>query len=145
VNAIQIAVTMGLTPGKETMSAKQYPFRSGILLQCFLDPQGKFKTGPLPRQPENLAIKFAIEFLQFALAVRARGKGNRPIRMQMIHVDERKKRVQWSINGRRDSIVAKGGKRAVGHHFVLVLLAAVKLLELLQFVQIEQCETRFFD
>ena len=63
----------------------------------------------------------------------------------MIHMEEGKKCVQWGINGCRHSVLTERCKRIVGHHFIFVLLAAVKVLELFQSIQVEQRESRILN
>ena len=52
--------------------------------------------------------------------------------MQMIDVQKRQERVQWSVDGRCHTVFAEGGKRIVAHHVVFVFFALVQLFELLE-------------
>src|SRR5579864_168319 len=142
VDAVQIAVALRHSPREQSVASKDQAFDAGVLFDGAFDEQRKFKTRPLPRNPDDFAPELLVELIQLTFAVGTRGQGNRPVGMQMIDVCEGKERMQWSIDGRGHAILAKGGERIVAHHLVLILLAAVEFLQVLQAIEIKKSESR---
>ena len=114
---------------------------SGILLDRLFDHQGKFKSGTLPRQPGDLSSKLTVKFRELLFSIGTGSECNRPIGVQMVHMIKMQKSVQSCINGRRYTILPKRGDRIVAHHLIFEFLAAIDLLQLLQTVEIKNCET----
>ena len=88
-NAIQVTLALRHAPGEQAMAAKDQPLRPGIFLHRLFDHQRQFKPGALPGNPDDSSPKFSVELFELALAVRAGGKRDGPVRMQMIHVGKR--------------------------------------------------------
>src|ERR1700730_9825897 len=65
--------------------------------------------------------------------------------MQVIDVGKRKKRMKWSVDRCRHAIFAESRKWIVTNHFIFVLFAPIKLLELLKPIKVKQREARFAD
>jgi len=57
--------------------------------------------------------------------------------MQVIHVRERKKGMEGSVNGCGNTVFAERRQRVVMHHLIFVRFSAIELLELFDAVQIE--------
>src|SRR5580704_1986226 len=145
VNAVQVALTLRRTPGKQAMAAKDEAFGSGIVLNCAFNQKRQLKSRALPGYPYNLAIKFFVELFQFAFPIRTRSQSNRPVRMQMIHMSKREECVQRSINGCGNAVFTESREWIVADHFIFVLLAAVELFELFETIQVEQSKSSFGD
>ena len=125
VNTVQVAVALGHSPSEETVAAKNEALAAGIVFDGAFDHESQFESRTLPGNPDDLAAKFFIELIQLAFAIRACCESDGPVRMQVIHVREGKKRMQRSVNRCRHAILAKGRKRIVADHFIFVLFAAV--------------------
>src|ERR1700677_2832347 len=108
VNAVQIALALRLSPGKQAMAAKNQAFRSGIVPDCFFKHKRQFKSGTLPGKPYDFAVKFLVERFQLSLSIGARRQGDGPVRVQMVHMVKGKKSMQRSIDGCCHAILAKG-------------------------------------
>src|SRR5207248_8561677 len=95
----------------------------------------------LPRQPRDSASEFPVELFEFLPAIRTGCERDRPIRMKVIHVWKRQKCMERCVDGSGDSILTEGRERVVTDHLILVRFTAVNRLELLQAIQVEQCES----
>src|SRR5690348_11495092 len=92
-NAVQIALALRVTPGKEAMAAEQNTITSGGLFDGLFQLERQFKTGTLPGKPHDVTAVSAIEFFELLLSVRARCDRDGPVWMQVIHMRKRNKRV----------------------------------------------------
>ena len=61
--------------------------------------------------------------------------------MKVIHVWKRQKCMERCVDGSGDSILTEGRERVVTDHLILVRFTPVNRLELLQAIQVEQCES----
>src|SRR5256885_10768054 len=98
VDAIQVAFALRHAPGEETMTAKNQPFHPWSILHRSFDHEGQFESGTLPRNPDDSPIKLSIELFELALAIRTCGQRDRPVGMQMVHMQEGQERVQRSVD-----------------------------------------------
>ena len=85
-NTAEVAVALSCSPGKESVAAKENSVRARIVPDSLFDQQSKFKSRSLPGNPDNLAIEFLVEFGEAPFSVRACGKSDGPVRMQMVYV-----------------------------------------------------------
>src|SRR5579864_161851 len=142
VDAVQVAVPLRHAPREQAVASEDQAFGTWVLFDGSFDEQRKFKTRSLPRNPDDFAIELLVKLIQLTFAIGTGGQGNRPVGMQMIDVRKRKERMQRSIDGRGNAILAKSGERIVADHLVLILLAAVQFLQVLQAIEIKKSESR---
>src|ERR1044071_9691981 len=88
VNAVQVALTLCPAPSEQPMASKDQAVACRIVFHRTFDQQRQFEPWPLPGYPYDLALVFLIEFLQLAFPVRTGRQRNRPVRVQMIHVQK---------------------------------------------------------
>ncbi len=93
-DAVQVTFALGFAPGKQTVTAEQRSVAAGIAPDRLLQLQSKLESRTLPGNPDDLAIKFAIEFLELLLSIGTRCDRDCPVRMQVIDMIERKKCMQ---------------------------------------------------
>src|SRR6185437_11720712 len=144
-NAVEITFALRVAPSEQAVTAKDKALSARVLRNRPLELHGKLESRPLPRQPDNLAIKLTIEFLQLLLAVGAGRKRDGPVGMQVIDMLERQKGVQRRIDRCGHLVFAERGERIVAHHLVFVLFAAIKGFQLVQPLQIKDGEAGLAD
>src|SRR3954462_8312862 len=88
MDAIQVAFALRHAPGEEAMTAKNQPFRPCGILHRSFEHEGQFESGTLPWNPDDSPVEFSIELLQLALAIRTCSQRDRPVGMQMVHMQE---------------------------------------------------------
>ena len=123
------------------MTAENNAFCATILRHRTLELCGKLKTGPLPRQPNDLASKLAIESFELCLAIGAGSERDGPVRVQMIHVIEWKECVQRCVYGCSYFVIAESRKWIVTDHLIFVGFPAVQTFELFKAVKIKDRKT----
>src|SRR4051794_9201674 len=124
------------------MAAKNDAVAVGVRFHRALQHQAKFKTGPLPRKPDDLVLEAAVEFFQLRVFVFAGSDGDGPVGVQVVNVLERKEGMKWSVDGRRRATGAEGTEWVVGDHLIFKLLAAIHVFELVELIHVEQRKTR---
>src|SRR5689334_23364479 len=142
VNAVQVALALSPSPGKQSMAPEEDSFSARIALHCSFEHECQLETWTLPGQPYNPSPELAIELFQLALAIGACRDGNSPIGMKMVNVVVRNKCVQRRINGRSNFVFAKSGEWVVPDHFVLEFLSAIEFFQAFETIEIEERETR---
>src|SRR5690242_12300925 len=85
-DAVQIAFTLRVAPGKETMATEKHALASRVLFHSAFQLECELKARPLPREPEYFAPKLAVELFQLLLAVRTCRDCDGPVRMEMVNV-----------------------------------------------------------
>ena len=108
-NAAEIAVALRCSPSEESVSAKKDSIGARIVPDSFFDEQSEFKSGALPRDPDDLAVEFLVEFGEAPLSVCAGSESDRPVRMQMVDVGKGQKGVKGRIDGGGHAIFAERG------------------------------------
>src|SRR6516164_1703794 len=88
VKAVQVAFPLRHSPGEKAVASENQAFDSWVIFDRALNQKCQFKTWSLPGNPDDLAAEFLVELFQLAFAVRAGGKGNGPVGMQMIYMGE---------------------------------------------------------
>ena len=86
-----------------------------------------------------------MELVEFRFAVRARSHGDRPIRVQVVDMIVGNERMQRRVDGGGNGVIGERAGRIERHHLVLMLFAAIHVLERLEFVEVEHRETTVFD
>src|SRR6185437_2549894 len=108
---VKVAFALRATPGEQSVAAEDDAIAVWSLLDRVSQHHGQLKSGSLPRQPDQLVRKGAVELLHFVAAVGGRRQSDAPVRVQVIDVFVRQKPMQRSINGGRDGVVAEGAER----------------------------------
>ena len=140
-DAVQIALALRVAPREQTVTAQNNAFGTTILGDRTIELDGELKSGPLPRQPNDLASKLAIKFLELVLAIRAGSERDGPVRVQMIHVIEWKECVQRCVYGCSYFVIAESRKWIVTDHLIFVGFPAVQTFELFKAVKIKDRKT----
>src|SRR5579872_1273255 len=145
VNAIEVALALGVAPGEEAMTSENEAICRWILFNGAFNHERKFESGALPGKPCDIAVEFFVEFFQFALAVGAGSQCDGPVGMQMVDVREGKEGVKRSIDGSGDTIFSKSGERIVADHLIFKFLTAIEVFELFEAVEIKKSEAGIGD
>src|SRR5215831_8585570 len=138
MNAVHVAFPLRHSPGKESMTSEHKAFHGGIVLNRSLDQKGQFKTWSLPGDPDDVASELLIELIQLSFTVCACRQGDGPIGVKMVDMGEGEKRMQRCVDRSGYAVLTKRAQRIIADQFILILLAAVKFLELLEAIQIEK-------
>jgi hypothetical protein len=139
-DAAGVAFLLRHSPREQAVSTEDDSVASRVVRDGAAQHQRQFEPGPLPGQPHDMATEALIELRQSLLAIRTRGKRDRPVGMQVIDVIERQKRMQRRVDRCGNPVVAEGGQRVIGHHLVLVRLAAIPRDQRLELVHVQQRE-----
>src|SRR5438128_540056 len=110
-DAVQIRLALGVAPGEEAVAAEENAVGLRVLADGAVQHHAEFKAGPLPGEPDDVVVVALVEFSELRLSIRAGGKGDGPIGVQVIDVSEGQKRVQRRVDGCRRLAV---GERARG-------------------------------
>src|SRR3954465_10714013 len=141
VDAIQVAFALRHAPGEEAMTAKDQPFRSCGILHRSFDHEGQFESRTLPGNPDDSPIKLSIELFELALAIRTCCQRDRPVRMQVVHMQEGQECVQRSIDRGGNAVLPKRRERIVANHLVFELFPSVKLLQKIEPIEVQKSKT----
>jgi len=139
----RIDVTLALRPAprKKSMPTQNNSVAARIRRNRALKHHSQFKSGPLPRQPNQFMPESLVELAHLLGAIRRRGQRDSPVRMQMIDMRKRQKSMQRRVNRRRNRIVPKRTEGVHPNHLVFVLNAAIPRLKCMQFFQIQRCKS----
>ena len=136
---VEIALPLGVSPGEEAMAAEDDSIATRRF-HCTPQHHGQFKAGALPGHPDELVVELLVELFHLFPAVGGGRQCNAPVRMQMVHVRERKKAVQRSVDRSGDGIVAEGAERIHVDHLIFVFDAPIFPGQCKQLIQIKRGE-----
>src|ERR1700744_3714058 len=112
-----------------------------LLFYRSLKHHAQFKARSLPWEPYEFVSVKPIELFHLLVTVRSGSQRNGAVRMQMIHMREGKKSVQWRINRSSDRIQSIRAEWVILDHLIFALHASVKLFKRAQLVKIEARKT----
>ena len=144
-DGVEIALALFITPGKQTVPAKNNPIARGILLHRLAQHHAQLKARALPGQPDQLACEAGIKFGQLFMTVGGGGQRDSPIRMKVVNMRKGQKSVQWRIDRGGHAVLAEGAERIHLHHLVFMRHAAVAAGQREQLVEIERSEAAALD
>src|SRR5690242_7068795 len=91
---IQVALTLRLPPGEQSMTAENDAVTTGILLDGRTQHHCELESWPLPRNPNHFVVESAIKLLHLRFPIGGCGERYAPIGMQVIYMTERQESVQ---------------------------------------------------
>src|SRR5262249_26120121 len=141
LDAVQVAVALGVPPCEESVAAEHETIAARIRVDCPAQHQRQLEAGTLPGDPDEPPPEGGVELLQLASPVRARGEGDRPVGMQMVHMIEGQQGVERRVDRWSDEIVTECAQRIERNHLVLARFAAVLRGEALELVEVQQRES----
>src|SRR5437868_7548722 len=104
---VQVALVLSLSPRKQTMTTEDDSVAPGVVIDGVAQHHREFKSGALPRHPNQFMVESPIELFHLALAVCSCSERNSPIGMEVIHMSEGQESVQRSIDGCRDGVLSE--------------------------------------
>src|SRR6478752_705658 len=106
-DCVLVALLLRISPGKQAVTAQHHAVAVWTLLHRAPQHHGQFESRALPRHPDEMVIKPAIELFHLFPPVGGSSQGYAPVRMQMIDVRERKKPVKGGVNRSRNTVFAE--------------------------------------
>ncbi len=141
-DAVHVALLLSVAPGKQAVATEDDAVAARMFLDGAPQHERQLEAGTLPGHPDDRAAVLLVELPQLFLAVRARRKRDRPVRMQVVDMVEREKGVQRRIDRRGDAVLTEGCQGIKGDHLVFVFLALVAGNQGLELVHVENREAR---
>ena len=142
LDAVQIAVFLGVAPGEQPVAAEQHAVASGMRGHGAPQHHAELETRPLPWQPDHAPAKSRVELRQLAFAVGARGQGDAPVGMQVIDMVERQEGVQRRVDRGGHPVLAERAQRVERHHRVFMRFTTVPGDQLLELLEIQHGKAR---
>ena len=137
---VLVALARRPAPREQAVVRQDDALRLGVVRHRVLHHHRQLEARPPPGEPDERPVEPAVELGEPLPAVGAGGQRDRPIRVEVIDVVERKERVQRRIDGRLHPVVADAEARVVRHHLVFVGFAPVGRLQLEQAREVQQRE-----
>ena len=119
------------------MAPKNDAIASGILSDGVAHHESQLKARPLPGNPDQRVIEFAVKLVHLCLAVCGCSESDAPVGVKMIHMWEGQKSMQWRIDGGGHRIVAEGTDGVHAHHVVFGVDTFIDPLESEQLFLVE--------
>src|SRR6185437_1020381 len=137
-DCVLVAFLLRVSPGEQAVTAQHDAVAVRTLLHRAPQHHGQFESRPLPRHPDEMVVKPAIELFHLFPPVGGSSQRYAPVWMQMIDVWEGKKPVEGSVNRSRNTVFAERAQRIHVHHFIFVLRAPILVFQSPQLLGVQR-------
>jgi hypothetical protein len=137
-DCVLVAFLLRISPGEQAVTSQHDAVAVWTLLHRAPQHHGQFESRALPRHPDEMVVKPAIELFHLFPPVGGSSQRYAPVWMQMIDVWEGEKPVEGSVNRSRNTVFAEGAQRIHVHHLIFVLGASIFVLQSVQLFGVER-------